>query len=147
MRVAGNTIYTGVINTSFMIRATAMVSHWVAGVIRINVTAYTHTAVCAVIKRVQANSSRVNNGAGYNICSPVNGYKLSDAVQIFTDLKNDSIELTKEFRDTLREMLDDETIEGLRERIREMVCERVQNLSEMIRNRIRQHNRNRLCYR
>ena len=69
----------------------------------------------------------------------------TDAVQIFTDLKNDSIELTKEFRDTLRDMLDDETIEGLRERVREMVCERVQNLSDMIRNRIRQYNRNRLC--
>lgn len=70
----------------------------------------------------------------------------TDAVEIFTDLKNDSIELTKEFRETLRDMLDDETIEGLRERTREMVCEQVQNLSNMIRNQIRQYNRNRLCY-
>ena len=41
-------------------------------------------------------------------------------------------------------MLDEGTLEELRERIREMVCEQVQNLSQQIRNRIRQFNRNQL---
>ncbi len=68
----------------------------------------------------------------------------TDAVHIFTDLKNDSIWLTKDFRDTLKEMLDNETIEALRERIRAMVCEQAQNLTDKIRNQIRQFNRNQL---
>ena len=65
----------------------------------------------------------------------------TDAVQVFIDLKADAIELSKEFRDTVRELIDDTTLEALRERIREMTCERVQNLSKNIQNRIRQFNR------
>ena len=68
----------------------------------------------------------------------------TDAVQIFVDLKSDAIELTKDFRETLKDLLDEGTVEELRERIREMVCEQVQNLSQQIRNRIRQFNRNQL---
>ena len=68
----------------------------------------------------------------------------TNATQIFVDLKSDAIDLTKDFRDAVRELLDDDTIEQLRERIREMVCEQVQNLSNKIQNRIRQFNRNQL---
>ena len=68
----------------------------------------------------------------------------TDAVQIFVDLKSDAIELTKDFRETLKDLLDEGTVEELRERVREMVCEQVQNLSQQIRNRIRQFNRNQL---
>ncbi len=68
----------------------------------------------------------------------------TDAVQIFVDLKSDAIELTKDFRETSKDLLDEGTLEELRERIREMVCEQVQNLSQQIRNRIRQFNRNQL---
>ena len=68
----------------------------------------------------------------------------TDAVQIFVDLKSDAIELTKDFRETLKDLLDEGTVEELRERIREMVCEQVQNLSQQIQNRTRQFNRNQL---
>jgi hypothetical protein len=65
----------------------------------------------------------------------------TDAVQIFIGLKADAIELSKEFRDTVRTLIDEKTQEQLRERIQEMVCERIQNLSRKIQNRIRQFNR------
>ena len=68
----------------------------------------------------------------------------TDAVQIFVDLKSDAIELTKDFREIFKDLLDEGTVEELRERIGEMVSEKVQNLSQQIRNRIRQFNRNQL---
>jgi len=68
----------------------------------------------------------------------------TDAVQIFVDLKHDAVNLTKDFRDALKELLDDDTIEQLRERTREMICEEAQNLSSKIQNKIKQYNRNQL---
>ena len=68
----------------------------------------------------------------------------TDAVQIFIDLKSDAIELTKEFREKVNELLDEATVEQLRSRIREMVSEQVQNLTKKIQNRIRSFNRNQL---
>jgi hypothetical protein len=68
----------------------------------------------------------------------------TDAVQVFVDLKSDAKELTKEFRETLKDMLDDETLISLRERIRKMICEQAQNLTKKILNRIRAYNRNQL---
>jgi hypothetical protein len=68
----------------------------------------------------------------------------TDAVQVFVDLKSDAKDLTEEFRDSLSTMLDDGTLEELRERIRLMTCEQVQNLSKKIENRIRTYNRNQL---
>lgn len=69
---------------------------------------------------------------------------LTDVVQIFVDLKSDAVELTKDFRDTLKELINETTLEQLRERLREMVCEQVHNLSKKIQNRIRLFNRNQL---
>jgi len=68
----------------------------------------------------------------------------TDAVQIFVDLKNDSVELTKDFRETLHKLVNESTLEQLRERIRLMMCEQVQNLSKKIQNQIRLFNRNQL---
>lgn len=68
----------------------------------------------------------------------------TDAVQTFIDLKSDAIELTKEFRETVQELLDEATVEQLRLRIREMVSEQVQNLTKRIQNHIRLYNRNQL---
>lgn len=68
----------------------------------------------------------------------------TDAVQIFIDLKSDAIELTKEFRESVNELLDEATAEQLRLRIREMVSEQVQNLTKRIQNQIRSFNRNQL---
>jgi hypothetical protein len=68
----------------------------------------------------------------------------TDAVQIFVDLKSDAIELTKEFREKIKELLDEATIEQLRLRVREMVSGQVQNLTQRIQNHIRMFNRNQL---
>jgi len=67
-----------------------------------------------------------------------------DAVEIFVDLKHDAVNLTKDFRNILKELLDDETLEQLRQRIKEMVFEQNQNLSNKIQNKIRQFNKNNL---
>ena len=66
----------------------------------------------------------------------------TDAVQVFIDHKADAIELSKEFRDTVRELVDEITLEALRERIREMTYKQMQNISAKIQNRIRLFNRN-----
>ena len=68
----------------------------------------------------------------------------TNATQIFVDLKSDAIEITKDFRDTLKELIDGQTLEQLRERIKQFVCEQVQNLTTRIQNGIRQYNRNQL---
>lgn len=68
----------------------------------------------------------------------------TDAVQVFVDLKSDAKELTTEFRDTLKAMLDDDEMDGLKERIHSRIQEQVQNLTEKIQNRIRTYNRNQL---
>jgi len=67
-----------------------------------------------------------------------------DAVEQFVDLKNESINLTKEFRITLHGMLDEETMELLREEMKDFYKEEMQSLREQIRNMIRNFNRDRL---
>jgi len=69
---------------------------------------------------------------------------VTDAVQIFVDLKYDAIYLTKDFRETLKGLLYNETIERIRERIKNMSCEQVQNITKNIQNKIKQFNRNQL---
>lgn len=68
----------------------------------------------------------------------------NESVFIFVELKSEAKNLTKQFRDTIKELLSDEELNELRQRIREMVSEQVQNLSKYIQNRIRQFNRNQL---
>ncbi|MDH7507003.1 MAG: hypothetical protein QHH15_04355 [Candidatus Thermoplasmatota archaeon] len=68
----------------------------------------------------------------------------NESVMIFIELKTQAKNLTKQFRETVKELLSDEELNELRQRIREMVSEQVQNLSKQIRNRIRQFNRNQL---
>jgi len=67
-----------------------------------------------------------------------------DSVQIFVDLKSDARALTKQFRDKIRELLDDAKLNEIREQIREMTNDELENYSKRIRNRIRQLNRNQL---
>ena len=67
-----------------------------------------------------------------------------DAVEQFVDMKNESINLTKEFRITLHDLLDKETIETLREQMKDFFKEEMQSLREQIRDMIRNFNRNRL---
>jgi hypothetical protein len=65
----------------------------------------------------------------------------NDSVQVFVDLKIKAINLTKQFRETVKALLDDEKIKELKERVRELVGDELQNYSKKIRNRIRQFNR------
>lgn len=68
----------------------------------------------------------------------------NESVEIFVDLKSQARNLTTQFRETIKDLLDDETLRQIREQIREMVSEQLQNLSKEVQNRIRQFNRNQL---
>lgn len=68
----------------------------------------------------------------------------NDSVQQFVDLKSDAKKLTTEFRETIKELLSDEKIKELKEQIREIVGEALQNYSRKIQNRIKQFNRNQI---
>ena len=68
----------------------------------------------------------------------------TEAVQVFIDLKSDAKELTEEFKNVLTTMLDDETLEFLREKIHLLTYEQVQNLSKKINNKIRTYNKNQI---
>jgi len=68
----------------------------------------------------------------------------NDSVQIFVELKYEAKNLTRQFREAIKELLDGEKLKDIRERIREMVSEEEQNYSKQIRNKIKQFNRNRL---
>ena len=68
----------------------------------------------------------------------------NNSVQIFITLKNESRTLTKEFRETIRALLDNETIKEIREQLRNMTSDELQNCSLKIRHWIRQFNRNQL---
>lgn len=67
-----------------------------------------------------------------------------DAVEIFVTLKHESRILTKQFRDILHIILNDEMITHIREHVRNMNNAEVQNCSQRIQNRIRQFNKNQL---
>lgn len=68
----------------------------------------------------------------------------NDSVQQFVELKYEAKNLTTEFRETIKELLDGEKLNEVRERIKENVSEELQNYSKQIRNKIKQFNRNRL---
>lgn len=64
----------------------------------------------------------------------------SEAVYLFVELKQDAINLSKEFRETLHALVDAETIAALQEMINNNVCEKAQGLQSSIQNRIRLYN-------
>jgi hypothetical protein len=68
----------------------------------------------------------------------------NDSVQIFIALKNESRALTKEFRETLRTLLDNATILDIKQRLRNLTSDDLQNCSRNINKYIRQFNRNQL---
>ncbi len=68
----------------------------------------------------------------------------NDSVQLFVEFKSEAINLTKQFRETIKEILDGEKLKEIRERIKEMMSEELENYSKMIRNKIKQFNRNQL---
>jgi hypothetical protein len=68
----------------------------------------------------------------------------NDSVLVFVQLKNDSRNLTKQFRDTLRSLLDNETIAMIKEQLKNMTSDELQNCSMRLRHWIRQFNHNQL---
>ena len=68
----------------------------------------------------------------------------NDSVQQFVELKSQAINLTKQFREAIKDLLDGEKLKEIRERIREMMSDELENCSKMIRNKIKQFNKNQL---
>jgi hypothetical protein len=68
----------------------------------------------------------------------------NDSVQVFVQLKNESRNLTKQFRDSLRLLLDNETIASIKEQLRNITSDELQNCSMRLRHWMRQFNRNQL---
>ena len=65
-------------------------------------------------------------------------------IQTFIYLKNESRNLTKEFRETLRSQVSNETMQQIKERISEIYSQELQNCTLRIRMKIREFNRNEL---
>ena len=68
----------------------------------------------------------------------------NDSVQVFVQLKNESRNLTKQFRDSLRLLLDNETIASIKEQLRNITSDELQNCSMRLRHWMRQFNQNQL---
>lgn len=68
----------------------------------------------------------------------------SDAVEVFVGLKSDSKNLTKQFRDTLKDLLSDVKYKEIKEQVKEIASEKLGNYSIQIRNRIKHFNRNKI---
>jgi len=68
----------------------------------------------------------------------------NNTVQTFIELKNESRNFTKEFRETLRSLVTNETMQQIKERIRALYSEELHNCTLRIRMKIRQFNRNQL---
>jgi len=68
----------------------------------------------------------------------------SDAVEVFVDLKSDAKNLTKQFRDSLKDLLSDVRYKEIKEQVKEIASEKLGNYSKQIRNRIKQFNRNQI---
>jgi hypothetical protein len=67
-------------------------------------------------------------------------------IQAFIELKNESKNLTTEFRDTLRSLVTNETIQQIKEHIRAIYSQELQNCTLKIRSKIRQFNSNQLYH-
>jgi len=66
----------------------------------------------------------------------------SDAISVFVDLKHDAVNVSKDFRDTVRGLLTDSILEQIQQRTRNMTCNQTQDLSQTIQDKIRQYNSN-----
>ena len=64
----------------------------------------------------------------------------SEAVYLFVELKQDAIDLSNEFRETLNQLLDDETRAALKEAIKNNVCEKAQGMKSSIQNKVKLYN-------
>ncbi|VVB59551.1 Uncharacterised protein [uncultured archaeon] len=68
----------------------------------------------------------------------------NNSVEVFVQLKNESRNLTRQFRDTLRMLLDDETIAMIKGQLKNITSDELQNCSINLRHWIRHFNSNQL---
>jgi hypothetical protein len=68
----------------------------------------------------------------------------NDSVVVFVELKNESKNLTTQFREALQSLLDHDTIAAIKEQLRNITSPDLENCSHMLRYNIRQFNRNQL---
>ncbi len=68
----------------------------------------------------------------------------NDSVEVFVGLKIDAKNLTKQFRDTVKDLLSDDKYQEVREQIRENLTGELENYSKTIRVRIKQFNKNQM---
>jgi len=68
----------------------------------------------------------------------------NNSVEVFIDLKNDSKNLTTQFRTTIRELLDGVKYKEIKEQIRNATSDELQNYSRRVRNLIKQFNVNQI---
>ena len=68
----------------------------------------------------------------------------NDSVEVFVQIKNESRNLTKQFRDTLRMSLDNGTIAMIKEQLRNLTSGELRNCSMKLRHWIRHFNSNQL---
>jgi hypothetical protein len=68
----------------------------------------------------------------------------NDSVLTFVELKNESKNLTRQFRDALHVLLDNETIAMIKEQLGNMTSEELQNCSMRLRHWVREFNQNQL---
>jgi hypothetical protein len=68
----------------------------------------------------------------------------NNSVEVFVELKNESRNLTKQFRDALQVLLDNETIAMIKEQLRNITSDELQNCSMRLRHWIRNFNANQL---
>ena len=106
------------------------------------------TMIVQVLKGLEVNTTQLEGILG-NLRDVLNEVRTADpaannSVQIFVELKNRTRSLTKEFRDTLRALLDKDTIKHIKEQLRNMTSDELKNCSKKILNRIRHFNRNQL---
>lgn len=80
-----------------------------------------------VLEEVQAADPQANN-----------------SVEVFVGLKSDAKNLTTQFRETIKELLDDVRYKEIKEQIKNVTSNDLQNYSKQIRNRIKQFNRNQI---
>ncbi len=68
----------------------------------------------------------------------------NDTVQQFIDLKSDAKNLTKQFRETLKELISDTKLKEIKAQLQNHVYGELQNYSKHIQKRIKQFNRNQI---
>ena len=68
----------------------------------------------------------------------------NNSVEVFVGLKSDAKNLTTQFRETIKELLDGVKYKEIKEQIRNLTSDEFQNYSKQVRNLIKQFNRNQI---